>query len=160
MTLTLIIFSQLCLIVAVYALSKEQSREDMWTTRFRVQDSLRISALENRPVAKVNYAQIEGKMNQLIIQAKLAEKMADRAFNMASSANVGIVTLQKALAIPRLMTKKQAVQNEVAKNGVDKLFTSGGSFDYLRPILSDEENDLLDEAEALHNKEIMNGSKG
>lgn len=160
MTLTLIIFSQLCLIMAIWGVWRRQEVDDNWTTRLRVQDSLRISALENRPIAKVNYSQIEGKMNQLMIQSKLAEKMADRAFNMASSANVGIVVLQRALAVPRLMTKAQGVRNEVAKNGVEAVFTKEGNMDWLRPILSDEENDLLDKAEELHNKEIMNGSKG
>lgn len=145
MTLILIIFSQLCIIFAVWRLSKKKTKI-IYNQKEVVRDG------------RVDHAL--GRVEKAMHKAKLAEKMADRAFNMASSANVGISVLQKALAIPRLMTKKQAVQNEVAKNGVDKLFTSGGSFDYLRPILSDEENDLLDEAEALHNKEIMNGSKG
>lgn len=141
MILTLIIFSQLCIIFAVWRISKKRPVENV---HFRY--------LKNR--------KLEGKLDKYYLTAKLAEKMADRAFNMASSANVGIVTLQKALAVPRLMTKKQGTQNEVAKNGIDKLFTKEGNMEWLRPILSDEENDLLDEAEALRNKEIMNGSKG
>lgn len=142
MTLILIIFSQLCLIVAVYALSKRPRN------------------VHHHEHLDYNISKrVQGVMEQALFKAKLAEKMADRAFNMASSANVGIAILQKALATPRLMTKQQGLQNEVAKNGVDKLFSRGGSFDYLRPILSDEENDLLDQAEELHRQQTMNGHK-
>ena len=83
----------------------------------------------------------------MYIRSVIAEKMADRAFNMASSANLGVVALQKALVVPRLMTKPQAKQNELAKNDVDKIFSSDGKFDWLRPILSDEDLDILDKAE-------------
>ena len=101
--------------------------------------------------------ELRGRANEVVLTAKLAEKMADRAFNMASSANLGVIALQKSLAQPRLMTKHQTVRNELAKNEVDKLFTTEGSFDFLRPILSDEENDLLDEMEK-HNAKNGNGN--
>lgn len=94
-----------------------------------------------------------GKLNRVEIQSKLAEKMADRAFNMASSANIGIVSLQKALVVPRLMTKQQTQQNQVASKGVEKIFSSGGNFDWLRPILSDDELEILDKAEEEKNRQ-------
>jgi hypothetical protein len=100
---------------------------------------------------------LDGKLDKYFISAKIAEKFAERAFNMASSANLGVIALQKSLAQPRIMTKHQTVRNELAKNEVDKLFTTEGSFDFLRPILSDEENDLLDEMEK-HNLKNGNAS--
>ena len=81
--------------------------------------------------------------------------MADRAFNMASTANLGVVALQRALAVPRLLNKAQVQSNQLAKNGVDKLFNTSGGFDWLKPILSDEELDILEEAEKLKNKTDM-----
>jgi hypothetical protein len=83
--------------------------------------------------------------------------MADRAFNMASTANLGVVALQKSLALPKIMTKQQAQQNQLAKEGVDKLFSGVGGFDWLRPLLSEEELDILDKAE--QHKEKFNGIK-
>lgn len=97
-----------------------------------------------------------GLTEKLIIKAAIAEKTADRAFNMASSANLGVVALQKALAVPRLMTKQQGLQNKFAKNEVDKLFNGEGTFDWLRPILSDEELEIIDKAEELKERQ-MNG---
>lgn len=159
MTLTLIIFSQLCLIVAVWGLNKQRIKLRGEILSFWLKQRQEWMLLIRKELNGYE-AKAEGLTAQARLEAKLAEKMADRAFNMASSANVGIAILQKALAVPRLMTKAQGVRNEVAKNGIDKLLTTEGNMDWLRPILSDEENDLLDEAEALRNKQIMNGSKG
>lgn len=99
---------------------------------------------------------INGKLEKYWIKAKIAEKTADRAFNMASSANLGVVALQKALAVPRMMTKQQGLQNKFAKQEVDKLFTGEGTFDWLRPLMSDEELEIIDKAEELQQKQ-MNG---
>jgi len=90
---------------------------------------------------------LKGKLDATHVSAKIAEKFAERAFNMASSANIGIVALQKSLATPRIMTAQQSIQNQLAKKEVDKIFTTDGGFDFLRPILSDEENDILDSIE-------------
>lgn len=83
----------------------------------------------------------------MYLSSKIAEKMAERAFNMASSANLGVVALQKSLQVPRIATKQQTLQNQLAKDNVDKLFSSKGTFDWLRPILSEEELEVLDKVE-------------
>lgn len=98
---------------------------------------------------------IKGKLDNMYVSAKIAEKMADRAFNMASSANIGVVALQKALATPRLMSKPQVVQNLLAKKGVDEVLGEGSGFDWLRPILSDEDLEILDQALDLKAKKEM-----
>ena len=100
---------------------------------------------------------LNGKISDIVIKSTLAEKMADRAFNMASTANLGVVALQKSLAVPKIMTKQQTQQNQLAKDGVDKLFSGVGGFDWLRPLLSEEELDILDKAE--QHKEKFNGIK-
>ena len=80
----------------------------------------------------------------MYISAKIAEKTADRAFNMASSANLGVIALQKSLATPRLLTKTQATRNGLAKKEVDELFSNNGPLDWLYPVASDEEREVLD----------------
>lgn len=93
---------------------------------------------------------------------KIAEKTADRAFSMASSANLGVVALQQALRVPRLMTKQQGLQNKTAKSAVNELF--GGEldpakFDWLYPALNEEERDVIDKARDHLEKHPMENGK-
>jgi hypothetical protein len=88
-----------------------------------------------------------GEHESAIRKAAVAEKFAERAFTVANAASLGVIALQKSLAIPRIMTKEQAQKNQLAKSNIDKLFTTGGQFDFLRPVLSDEDNALLDDIE-------------
>lgn len=138
MTFTLNILINLCLIFALWRVSKKN-----------VHKEIRIKYL--------NHPKVIGKLDKMYISCKLAEKMADRAFNMASTANLGVIALQKALAVPRIVTPRQATQNKLAKKEVESLFSQNGTFDYLRPILSDEELDLIDEAQK--HLEKHNGKK-
>ena len=121
-----------CLVVAIWKLSRRKPKETKETIVVN-----RVSPMK----------ELFGKMDKMYIRSVLAEKLADRAFNMASSANLGVIALQKSLQVPRILNKQQGLKNQLAKNDVDKLFSSSGTFDYLRPILSDEENDLLDDLE-------------
>jgi hypothetical protein len=90
---------------------------------------------------------LNGKMDKLYVASKISEKFAERAFTMASTANLGVIALQKALQTPKFLTKVQSQRNQLAKNEVDKLFTTEGEFDYLRSILPQEEIDVLDAIE-------------
>lgn len=128
----------LCLIYAVWKLLRRQPK---------VVENVHFKFFKNK--------KLDGKLDKYFISAKIAEKFAERAFNMASAANLGVVALQKAMQQPRLATKQQLERNQLAKNSIDKLFTTEGNFDFLRPILSDEENDLLDEMEK---HKLKNGS--
>lgn len=103
---------------------------------------------------RVDYSKINGKLEQVYRKASIAEKMGERAFNMASSANLGVIALQKSLVVPRLLTKKQGTQNALAKKGVDDLFSTSDSFDYLMPILSDEQIELIEKAQEFKRKEM------
>jgi hypothetical protein len=134
MIFTLNTLINLCLIAAVYSLSKRKR-----------------SVLTRYVTPTIKPTLIAKDLDKYYTASKIAEKMADRAFNMASTANLGVIALQKALAVPRLMTKQQLTRNELAKQSVDKLFDNGGGYDWLRPILSDEELDVLDKAEE-HNQ--------
>lgn len=100
-----------------------------------------------------DYDKLEGELNQRTIQAKVSEKTAERAFNLASASNLGVLALQKSLQIPRPMTKQQGTRNLLAKKEVDALFSNEGIYDYLRPTLDPEENEALDQF--LEDKEKM-----
>ena len=103
--------------------------------------------------------EMEGKRNSATIRASVAEKMADRAFNMASSATIGVVALQKALTVPRLLTKQQGQINQLAKDEIDELFKVKGAQEWLKPLMSDEELDILEKAEAEAERQRMNSEE-
>lgn len=105
-----------------------------------------------------NLAKKLGEHESAIRKAAIAEKFAERAFTMASTANLGVIALQKSLATPKLLTKQQVQRNQLAKNEVDKLFTTEGEYDFLRTILSDEDNEVLDRLEE-HKLKTQNGSQ-
>lgn len=88
-----------------------------------------------------------GKAEQALIKAKIAELFAERAFNMASTANLGVIALQKTLHVPKIVDRQQTLKNKYAKAEVDKLFTTNGGFEFLKPILDDEELEMLEEIE-------------
>lgn len=88
-----------------------------------------------------------GLLDKMYIRAVIAEKTAEKAFSLASASSLGVMALQKSLAVPRPLTKTQLVQNELAKKQVDGLFSQEGSFDWIRPLLSEEENAILDDIE-------------
>lgn len=146
MTFYLNIFSLLCIVFAVYKIHKGR-RADKWDIYTYAMDRHHGNAKFLINFTRELQNKTEGRYQKTEISAKIAEKMAERAFNLASSANLGVVALQKALVIPRLLTKQQVKQNQLAKKQVDELFSSEGSFDWLRPILSDEDNEILDEIE-------------
>lgn len=96
-----------------------------------------------------------GVAEKALIKAKIAEAMGGRAFNLASTANLGVIALQKTLSIPRMVNREQATKNQYAKAEVDKLFTTNGGFDFLKPILGDEELEFL---EKMEQDNLKNGS--
>jgi hypothetical protein len=134
MIFTLNIIIDLCLIFAVWRVSKKKQNLEV---RF--------------PVIQ-NNQKLKGRIDKIHITAKVAEKFAERAFNMASASNLAVVALQRTLATPRILTKEQGVKNLLAKKEVDELFTNKGMMDWLKPTMSDEELDLLEKAEEHHAK--------
>lgn len=103
------------------------------------------------------WKEMDGQLTQYWIKAKLAEKTADRAFNMASSANLATVALAKALQAPRIMTKAQGQRNEIAKKQIDALFSGEDIMDFLKPIASEEELLAIETIQENKRKEMQNG---
>lgn len=155
MIFTLSILIDLCLIVAAWAVLREQKR-DFWRFRVTAAHHLSEQLTDLQRQARKAVARLEGRGTSVVLRSKLAEKMADRAFNMASSANLGVIALQKSLARPVLLTKTQATANQLASNEVDKLFSSNGRFDYLRPLMTDEEIEIIEKLEA---ENMKNGTQ-
>lgn len=105
---------------------------------------------------------ITGVINKTTLKAKTAEVLADRSFNMASSANLAIMALQRTLTVrPTFVPKKKQLENEVAQKEV--MTAIGGTpdysgFDWLRPILGPDELDIIDKAME-HAERFQNGDK-
>jgi len=136
-----------------------RTRRDLFISasahRIKVENYL--SEILTRPFKLPELKKLNGKIDKMYICTKVAEKFAERAFNIASAASLGVVALQKSLSVPKIMTKPVAQRNILAKDEVDRLFTTEGNFDFLRPILSDEELDVLDEIEKDKYKNMKNG---
>lgn len=153
MIFTLSILISICLILAVYRLYRQYHHHQL-AMRCWAKDIDRVARLKfddlydkyeglQRRIEKT-----KGQVAKSHISAKIAEKTADRAFTLASSANLGVVALQKTLQTPRLVNKEQAQRNQLAKNDIDKLFsTENGNLDWLKPILSDEDLEIVEKAE-------------
>ena len=95
-------------------------------------------------------AQVYGIINKFKIKAKVSQVLAERAFNMASSSNVALMHLQRTLQVrPAYVPRKKQVENEGIQE--DVMESLGGSssyegFDWLYPILNDEEREIVDNA--------------
>lgn len=154
----LLLAINLWLVSIVSRLDGKHKRDAKWLRAYVVTET---RALIEDATSKINRfgrrtnKQMCGIADQVLIKSSIATKMADRAFNMASSANLGVVALQKALAIPRLINRGQSKLNELAKNSVDELFTTQGEYDWLKPLLNDNDLELLEEIERKKLKDQM-----
>lgn len=100
---------------------------------------------------------LSGKVDSLIIAAKVSEKTADRAFTMASSANVASGILQRALSQrPYPLSKEQQAKDQVARKKLEDLF-GNDEIEFLKPLLSDDELELLEEAREKMRRAELNG---
>ena len=106
----------------------------------------------------------EGKSAATLLKAKSAEMLGQRAFNLASSANLAVMALQRTLQVrPAYLPKRNQVANEV---GQDKVMEAVGGtadysgFDWLYPVLDEEERDLIDKAREFHDKHQEQGDEG
>jgi hypothetical protein len=129
-----------------------------WMTLAKKKESDIYEALEEQIGAlRHSLYSLSGKVDGLIIAAKVAEKMADRAFTMASSANVANGIIQRALhSRPPGLGKSQQLKDQVARKKLEDLF-GRDEMEFLKPLLSEEELELLEEAQEKMRKAELNG---
>lgn len=163
MIFTLNILIDICLIFAVWKTFKrcDKSIDYHYRSLKSLKGVLR-SYVESVTYAERDYKRklknmTNGFLGKYLIKTKLAEKTADRAFNMASSANLATVALAKALQAPRIMTKEQGQRNEIAKKQIDALFSGEDIMDFLKPIASEEELLAIETIQENKRKEMQNG---
>jgi len=83
---------------------------------------------------------------KVLIETSITDRLASRAFNLANSATLGVVALQKALAVPRPLTAEQGALNTVAKEDIDELFKVGGTMEWMKPLMSEDELEAYEKA--------------
>lgn len=154
----LIGFSLLCLIYATrknHIWNREQ-RDHLFD--YCIRTKIDLQKYQDKSIGRIEN-HIKGSYDKTYIAAKIAEKTADRAFNLASSANLGVVALQKSLMVPRMLTKHQTDRNILAKEQVQDLFEGQDDmFNWLRPVLGEEENAILDKVLEDKQKKEYNGT--
>jgi hypothetical protein len=98
-----------------------------------------------------------GLAQKAILQSRIAEKMAERAFTLSSSANVATSILSKSLGTrPKFISKEQLVKDEVVKEQLADLFGKDEA-EYLKPLLDDDEVELLEQARKQYEKAKSKG---
>lgn len=164
MTFTLNILIDLCLIFACYRLCRIPKgyvrvgdlHTNITKTHSFVRMELQMFASQQK---KHIEKKVKGEVDRALIEAKVAEKLAEKAFNMAGATNLGVLALQRTLQVPRLFTKDQAKNNLIAKKKIDDLFGSqDGLLDLLRPVMTDEEIEIADKALLEKEKADLNGN--
>ncbi len=136
------ILIDLCLIFALWRLSRRGVRLVFPATEIREHYLSR----EER-----------GLIEKAVRRGAIAEKFAERAFSMASSASLGVIALQKALLVPRPLTKPQATANRLAKKEVDSLFSNEGGWEFMKPYLDDNDLEVVERLEE-EKRKAMNGN--
>lgn len=145
----------LLLIFAVWRLKKELF---ISASVHRLKVDRYLQSILYKPFRIPELKKLKGECTKMYISAKIAEKVADRAFNMASSANLGVIAMQKALVQPRLMTKEQLQRNQLAKKQIDEIFSEGDEvLNMLRPVASEEELEVIDKILEDKQRKQMNG---
>ena len=95
-----------------------------------------------------------GLLDKALRRAGMAERYAERAFSAANAAALGVIALQKALAIPRPLTKPQVIANKLAKQDIDRLFNANGGWDWMKPYMSEEDLEVIEKIEEEKMKSI------
>jgi hypothetical protein len=126
------------------------------SSRAKELETLLIAQARGLEALKIKlYKELEKTSSKLYQNTKVAKVMSERAFNLASSANLACVIISKGLQTrPRLPSKENLVANELAKKKVGDIFGGDidGDLDWLRPVLSDEELKVLDALKEVQTK--------
>ena len=74
-------------------------------------------------VPKVDYSKINGQLEKAQRRAAIAEKLAERAFSLANTATLGVVSLSKTLPVRhRYANKEDLKTNELAKDAISSAY--------------------------------------
>lgn len=106
-----------------------------------------VSQQSNREYCEIKKLMISvsGKIEKQSVRSKILEKFAERAWNSANAAALGVVALQKAQALkPRIRSYNQVIHDQVAEKKLDGLFGDDARFDYLEPFATDDEQEVID----------------
>ncbi len=100
---------------------------------------------------------LQGQMVQLTIEAKVTKKLAENAFRMASASNVSVSILSKGMgARPKFLSKEQLLGETAAKKKLEDLFGNDEA-EFLKPLLSDDEIEIIDQARKQYEKAKAKG---
>lgn len=88
---------------------------------------------------------VSGKLERALQQSSISEKFAQRAFGMASQANVTMASIANLLQRrPAPLSNKDLAKNEEIQRKLQNVFGES-EFEFIKPLLSDDELELLDD---------------
>ena len=102
-----------------------------------------IDLLKGQLIHKSN--QLEGLLLKTKVEALLAKKLSERAFTMGSQSQVTIAGVASVLQRrPQPLSKEELAKNEVIQQRIREAFGEE-QYEYIKPLMSDEDLELLDE---------------
>jgi hypothetical protein len=91
------------------------------------------------------FERLIGLYQKQVIDGKVAQKMAERAYSLAGSGVLGVGQIQKALSTrPPRHSYEQALKNRSVLEDLAK--REDESIDWLEPTLTEEEREILEDA--------------
>lgn len=91
-----------------------------------------------------------GQVKKTHMECRIATKFAERANSLASSANIGVAILQRSLSVKKPNTAEQASKNRFVLSELAK--KNDEAVDWLEPVLSEEEREIVEFARAKTSK--------
>lgn len=96
---------------------------------------------------------MSGLLTKLTIEAKVSKEIASRAFNMASSSQVCVATLQTAIA-KKPRGYQAEVKESVASKKISEELGGEGINDFLYAVMTDEEREKIEKTRKYFNAGI------
>lgn len=142
-SLVLIGILTVCLLVVIGSIQQVRIRAHWVLLELKeVQETI----LKLQSFVKHVQNQAEGLNKKTAFDARLAEKFADRAMSLASGANIATIALQRAIFSGRRMPSKEQIERDRLARKKVKDILGGSEWEYLKPLLNEEELDVLEKA--------------
>lgn len=96
--------------------------------------------------AKGDRKRFLGRLDKTELKTRIAEKFAEKAMGLASGANIATIAIQRSLYAGKRMPTKEILERDALARKKVKDILGGSEWEYLKPLLNEEELDVLEKA--------------
>lgn len=87
-----------------------------------------------------------GRLAKTELKTRIAEKFAEKGMSLASGANIATIAIQRSLYSGRRMPTKEVLERDALARKKVQDILGGSEWEYLKPLLNEEELDVLEKA--------------